>query len=468
MAETYSRVGSMSLIKEATANTALTPTTFIPINDESISEDYSPTPSKPISGNRAENQRAIKKAIAAPNGTINVNVEPNTIGHLLNGIYGGLTSGNYVTVSAVTGTFDLVNTVTFVGSSATATPLFIGDGYIIFGTITGSPLASDTLSQAVSGATANVDVVDTAVYGHVAQLPGNNSATYSLQKNFSDRAFRYMGVRFTGLDALAQSDNIITAGIGMIAQSAFRSARVNAVTAAAGGSQVITIDQTQGLVAADSIKLYRPSTGAFIDFSAASVSTHTIDSIVADTSITVTNLETSTAVGDLIVLAPQTASYTIDTEFAWIGCSQVQLGDDEDNLVDVDVQDYSMVISNAYEEKHSASGTNIADRFPSDILQMGFTATGSITTFSENENYYRLLVQNANQAIQMETTGGTIGTFSFTNLLQSRFSKVQFDAYDTNLSADDLVGEEVPFTSYYDDSTAYSAQILLVNVISSY
>ena len=468
MPETYSREGSFSLKKEASPNVAVTPDTFIPINDEGISVDYSPTQSKPISTNRAENQRAIKKAIPAPTGPINVNVEPKTFGHFLNGVFGGLTSGNYVTVSSVVGTFDLTNVVTFVGSGATATPLFIGDGFIIFGTITGSPVNTDTLLQAVSGATADVDIVDTSVFGHVAQMPADITDTYSCQRNLVDRAIRWTGVRFHGIDAFAQSDNIITAGIASMAQAEFREGVVGSAVTSGAGSKVIPVSQTQGLVAGDTIKVWRPSTKAFLDFVSTGVKTHTIDSVVPGVSVTVTNLDTSLAADDLIVLAPQTASYTIEEEYAWIGCSQMQLGDDQDNLADFDAQDYTMVVNSEFEERHAATGTNIADRFPSDLLQMGFTASGTFTLHNEDEFFYRQLIAINEQAIQMTTTGNQIGSTGINFLLQVRYSKVVFDAYDTQLSADDIVQEEVPFTSYYDDVNAYSVQVLLVNDITSY
>ena len=466
MSETYSRVGSILIKKEVTANVPVIPDVSLPFNDEGISDDYGYTPSVPISSNRAVNQRAICNKIAAPVGPISLNIEPKTFGHILNGLVGGLLSGTHVPVSSVVGTFDTTNVVTFVGSGATATPVFVGDDFIIFGPITGSPEVSDTLSQAVSSATSAVDAFSALAFGHAGKLPAEVLTTYSLQKNYSDRAIRYMGVKFNAIDAFAQSDNIMTAGVQIIAQSAFRHGRVTAITSSSAGSQTISVDQTQGLVAADSIKLYRPGTG-FIDFSAASVKTHTIDAITNSTSFTITNLETSTAVGDLILLAPQTASYVIADEFCWVGGSQAYVGVDKDNLSTADLEDYTMVVTNEFEERHTARGKNLADRFPSAILQKGLTGGGSMTLANENEDFYKNVRLNTSQAIKIVTESEEIAT-GINYKLEVIFAEAQYDQYQLPLAQDDVVNEEVPFTSFYDSKNGYSIQVLLVNTISSY
>src|SRR5690606_18516048 len=156
--------------------------------------------------------------------------------------------------------------------------------------------------------------------------PQSSLPTYTVEFGYENEAIRYTGVRFSALASLAQGDNIITGNITFFARAAFRVGKITAITASGAGSQTITVDQTTGLAASDTVKIFRKGTG-FIDFSGSGVKTHTINAISSETAFTVTNLETSVAVGDLVVLAPQTASYTIDKEFSWIGGSTAKLGD---------------------------------------------------------------------------------------------------------------------------------------------
>lgn len=468
MSDTYSRVGYLAIKKETTENTAVTPNVFIPFNDESAAVEYGYTPAIPVSGSRALNRRAVKKRITAPAGTINVNVEPKTFGYFLEAILGDLISGNYVKISNVVGTFNTTNVVTFVGSAATATPVFIGDDFIIFGAFTGTPANTDTLSQAVSGATADVDEVDGAgtVKGHAAKLPANFSNTFTMEFGYSDRAHRLVGVKFHSIDAFGQSDDIITAGIQFMARSAFRQARVTAITTSGAGAKTITVDTTQGLVASDSIKLYRDGSG-FLDFEAASDAIHTITSLTANT-IVVTNLQTSTAIGDLIVLAPQTPTYTIDSEFSWVGGSQVSLGNTKASFATENVEDFTISILNELEERHAASGTNLSNRFPTALLQKGLTANGSFALYNQDEGFIRHLRLTTAQAAKLQCTGGQIGATGIYYQLQIIFPEVQFDPYQLSLSQDDLVNEEIPFSAFCNTTAAYSVQILLVNNVTVY
>jgi len=459
----------MSLIKEATANVALTPTTFIPFQSESITSEYPNSPSTPVSGNRAMNLRAIKNKVPAPAGAITVNVEPKTFGHIVNGLYGGITSGNYMTANTFSGDFSVGSTITGSVSAKTATVAYhFNQEFILITSPSGEFTDGETITETVVGnKTAVVVASNNSVYGHVGSAPTTLDQTYTLQKNYTDRAVRYMGVQFHSIDAIGQADNIITADINMMAQSEFRHARVTAVTVAAGGAQTITVDQTLGLVAADAIKLYRPGTG-FLAFPSAAVYEHAIDSVTNSTQFVVTALETSTAVGDLIVLAPQTPSYTLDEEFCWIGGADANIGDDVDNMAAFDCQDFTMVVNNEFEARHAATGSDFQDLFPSDLLQKGFTGGGTLTLHNEDENYYRHLRVNTAQSVEVTTTGNQISTSGMYFQLRSLYPEVQFDSYQLSLAQDDIVGEEIPFTSFYNASLGISHLLLLVNDVATY
>jgi len=466
MPETYSRLGSILIKKETTENTAVIPNVSIPFNDEDIVDDYGPIASQPVQGNRAMNIRALAKAIPAPAGSLNLNIEPKTFPHFLNSLCGGVVSGVLFNLSDVD-SLSVGDTIDN-GSTGTGTvAAILTDKLMVLATGVSGDWATGNTVDNGGAHSSTLGTFSATVYGHLASMPNNIDVTYSLQKNFTDRAVRYCGVKFHAIDGFAQADNIMTASVKLMARSAFHGAYVKAIVSSGAGAKTITLDQTQGLVATDSIKVYRKGTG-FLDFSASGVKTHTINSIVAETSIEVTNLQTALAVGDIIVLAPITPAYSVDDEFIWVGGSQIQLGAARTSLADIDVQDYSMVISSEIEEKHAAQGTNLADRFPSDLLEKGFTANGTFTLHNENEDFYRLLRKNTEQAIELYTRGNQIGSTGLYYGLYVQFAEVQFMAYDLSLTQDDIVNEEVPFESYYNATAGYSVRMLLINDTATY
>lgn len=466
MPETYSREGSLLIKKETTANTAVIPNVSIPFNDESIEDNYMYTPATPVQGNRAMNIRSIKGKVAAPSGKINLNVEPKTFGYIMEGI-GDLTSGVRFPLSDVDD-LSVGDTITN-GSTGTAvvSAIIPEQLLVIVSSQSGDWATGNTVTNGASHSS-TLGTFSSTVYAHMVRLPKSITNTFSVQRNYIDRAVRWCGVRFSAVDGFAQSDNIITASVQCMGQSTFTHATVKAIVSSGAGAKTITLDQTQGLVVGDTIKVYRPSTGAFLDFSAASVKTHTIGSISAGVSIGITNLETSLAVDDLIVLAPITPSYTVDEEFPWIGGSQISLGPLTSSLANIDVQDYTMVITNELEERHAAVGTLINNRMPSDILQKGFTASGTFTLHNENEDYYRLYRTNTERAIRFSTTGNQISTTGIYFQLLVTYSEVNFDQYNMPLNNDEIVNEEVPFSSFYNVTRGWSVQLILINNVASY
>lgn len=467
MPDFYSRVASASLIKEVTANTPLTPTTFFPLMEEDIATNYAYSPSMPVQSNRALNLRAIKNRIPAPAGSITVGVEPKTWGHFLNGIFGGVTSGRWIPISSPSGTFTVGETITGGSSGATGVvALYSAPDFLLITSPVGTFTAGETVTGGSSAATGVVTSYDATVYGHTAALPASSLPTYTLQFNFADSAIRYMGVRFHALDTLGQKDNIITAGIKVMAQGQFRQAKITAVTTSGAGAKTLTMDQTYGLVAADVIKLYRPGTG-FLDFASASVKTHTLGTVASTTTITVTNLQTSTAVGDLLLLAPQTASYTIGTEFPWIGGSYGYLGASLSTLATEAMEDFTYIITNDVEERHSAQGNLFKDQFPTAILQKGVRGNGTFKAYYQDEDFYRNLRTHTAQAFRIKTLGDVI-TGTIYNQLWVTFPEVQIDPYQTNISTDDIIDEEVPFSAFYNTTYGHMTRSLIVNTIASY
>ena len=471
-ATSYSRLSYVAIKVETTENTAVTPDTFVPFMSEDIVTEYQPTPAMPVSANRTKNLRPVKVAIPAPTGNISLLLEPRTIGHFLRGIFGTVTSGRYAAISGVTGTFQVGETITGGSSSATATVIAVSDqaNYLLIGTPTGTFTDGETITGGTSSASATLAQVDTSVYGHEFKAPQSSLPTFTVEFGYANEAIRYTGVRFNALNSVGQSDNIVTAENGVIARGEFKHAKVTAITTSGAGSKTITVDQTTGLVAGDSVKVWREGTG-FLDFSAASVKTHTIDSITSETAFVVTNLETSLAVGDRIVIAPQTPSYSISNEFFWIGGSVAKVAATADALIAASatcIEDFELNLTNEIEPRHCATGINFINRFPSNNYLKGIEAGGRINKTYGDINLLTKLRDNTAQAIGIKHTGGEIGTTGQYYSLDWVWPNVQYNNFNPSISEDALLEQEVEFTGFYSSSDGYLAKAVLVNDVTSY
>ncbi len=467
MSELYTRRATLALKKETTNNVPVIPNTFVPFEDENLAVKFEYAMAQAVAGVRSLNRRAVIGKINPGEGTLNVKIEPKTFGHFLQGL-GVLTSGVVYPISSASAAFTVGETVTGGTSAQTAVVLAdVNSEYLLLGTISGAFTVGETITGGTSASTAVVGTYNAAVYGHVATLPVELTTSYSVQINYAENAIRFFGVRFSGLDALAQKDNIITAGIKCMAQGVFRHAKVTAITASGAGAKTIVVDQTLGLVATDVIKVYRPGTG-FLDFASASVKTHAVTSVTDALNFVVTNLQTSTAVGDLIVLAPQTATYAIDKEFPWVGGSEVFFGAAIGSTSSIAAEDFTMQIQHGFEARYGAQGSAFSDRFPSAILQKGLEASGSIKLYYQNEDFFRYLRKNTAAAVKFVAEGQAIAATTLLYTLKVYMPEVQFDSFDSNVDVDSLVDSEMPFKTFYNTSGGYEVKMFLLNDIASY
>lgn len=470
----YSRTAYMAIKAEATENTAVKPDVFIPLMSEDIVTEWGATPATPVSGNRSMNLRAIPTAIAPPTGTISLLAEPKTIGYFLKAVFGSVTTGRYFAISGLVGTFVVGETVTGGTSAATATVLAVsaeGD-YLIMGSPTGTfTVAGEALTGGTSGATANLGVNAATVYGHEFKTPQSSLPTFTVEFGFDDKAYRYTGVRFNSFNSVAQEDNIITLELSFMARAEFKHARVTLATASGAGAKTITVDQTTGLAASDSVKIFRPSTGAFLDFEGAADKIHTVNAVVSETTFTVTNLQTSTVVGDLVMLSPQTPSYTLDKEFSWIGGSVVKIADSITAALAASaecIEDFEIAIMNELEPRHCASGVNVINRFPSKLLLKGADGTGSLTKVYVDDSFLDRLRNSTLTALQVKHVGGQIASTGMYYTLDWRVPSLVFDAFNPSISEDDLLNQEMPYKMYYSSGAAYLSKAVLINNVTSY
>lgn len=470
----YSRTGYMAIKKETTENVAVTPTVFVPFNNENIVTDWGGVFSQAVVGSRNLYFRPVDHAVPPPSGTIVIDVEPLVFGHFLRGVCGSSTSGRYIPITSASGTFTVGETITGGSSSATAviTAVSSEDDYLLTGAITGTFTAGETITGGTSAVTATLTKASSSVYGHEYILPQTSiDDTYTLEIAYDNEAYRYTGVRF-GEIKFNQINNIITAAITVTARNEFKFGRVTAVTASGAGSKTITVDQTTGLAVSDVIKAFRPSTGAFLDFSGSSVKTHTVASIVGETSFTVTNLQTSLAVGDLIALSPQTETYSIGKEFIWAGGTVAKLSTSVTAALTATqdyIEDYEITLSNKLEPRHAAVGSNVIHRFPARVFTAGFEAMGKIKRTRTDFGYMDKLRQSTQIGMDLLSTGPTITAApTFNYLLDVRVSDLRLEAFNGNTTEDEIITEDMPFHMFNSASDGWTAKALLVNTVSTY
>lgn len=471
----YSRLAYLALKPEVTENTALLPTVFMPITALDVVTQWSNTPSVPILGVRNNRINPVRNAIDAPTGSLTVQVEPKTFGYLLKAVFGSVTTGRYFPISSVSGTFTVGETVTGGTSSATATVLAVSKeaDYLIMGSPTGTfTAAGEALTGGSSGATATLGVNAATVYGHEFKAPQTSLPTYTVEVGYETEAYRMTGVRFPAFNSVTSEDNIITAELALMARAEFKHARVTATLSSGAGSKVILVDQTQGLATSDTIKIYRPGTG-FLDFSAASTKTHTIGSISAGVSVTVTNLETSLAVGDLLMLAPQTPSYTVSKEMSWIGGSVARIGSTISAAIaasasTLSLEMFDIAIVNEMESRHAANAQSIAGLFPTANHLKAFTGNGTLRRAYSDMTLMDRMRNLTQTALQVRHTSDQIASTGVYETLDWRLPYVVFGPFHPPLAEDALLDEEVPFDLFRESTAGYSAKALLVNAVTTY
>lgn len=472
----YSRLGYFALKPETTENTAVIPDVFLGIIGIDVVTQYLSNPSSPIFMDRNTKINPVKGPIDAPQGTVRVQIEPKGFGSFMKGVIGAVTSGRYFPISSVTGTFTVGETVTGGTSAATATVLAVSSeaDYLIVGAPTGTfTVAGETLTGGSSSATATLGVNASTVYGHEFKAPQTTLPTFTVEIGYDDMAYRFTGVRFPALNSVTQEDNIMTAELAFFGRAEFKHARVTTALTAGAGAKTILLDQTIGLVATDTIKVWRPSTQAYLDFSAASVKTHTVGSVSAGASIAITNLETALAVGDLVVLAPRTPSYSVAKELSWIGGSVARVADTmlaaltaSANLAQIET--FELAVVNEMEARHAALATGVAGRFPAKNHVKGFMGNGTLRRAYLDQNFLDRLRNATKTCLNIVHTGDMIGATNVYYKLDWRLPNCIFQPFQPAMDTDALLDEEMPFDLYRETSPAYTTKVLMVNDATSY
>jgi len=170
-------------------------------------------------------------------------------------------------------------------------------------------------------------------------------------------------------------------------------------------------------------------------------------------------------------LQPQTPSYTVQDEFAWIGCSEVRVADNITAALTAStdsIEDFEIVLTNEIEGRHGADGTDVVDRFPATNFLKGLTGSGSLTRTYTDMAFLDRLRNNTDTAMLVKHTGGQIGSTGQNFALDWRTPNAQFQPFNPSITEDDLLNQEMPFEMYDSSGDGYLHKALLVNDTASY
>lgn len=336
----YSKLGYIAVIKETTAGTAIKPTTYCELLSEDMLVDWAFTAANTIAGNRSMNLRPIKNKVSPVSGSVTFLVEPTTIGHWLTGFFGA---------------------------------------------------ATDTTLQA-----------STSFQHDFTPQTTLKSYTIDVQAAGDAWVTRYFGARISELSFSIQ-DNKLQCAAGLMAQKAFTNARV---TVAIGSGTTLTVDQTSGLTTADTIKVYSNTAPSTL------LATLTISAVVSETVLTVSTIGASIAVDDIVVIASSTPTYSLSNELIWSGGAQAYFGTGtnpvDNTTASTNTETFELTLTNDLEARWAATGNDVIDRFPSNILVKGITAGGKFSHFHLNAEQLDQLRQQETIGVRFDFLGSVI------------------------------------------------------------
>jgi hypothetical protein len=339
---TYSKLGYLMLKEETTEAVAVFPDVGIELLSESIVTNWDTTPSNTIAGFRSMNNKSIKNRVGPATGSIEILVEPNTVGWFLEGVFG----------AAVT-----------------------------------TELNADTSYQ-----------------HDFEPLSALETFTMDIKPGDKDYVERYFGVVIESV-SFTHNDNKATVTINVQCQKAFTNARIE--TDVSTGT-ALNIDQTSGLTTSDTILILdKDDEDTVLD-------TLTISSITDETNLVTSTITGTLEVDDIVVIQKQTPTYDLSNELIWSGGAQVAIANGANGIQNLstygNVEDVTITITNEIEPRWSATGNNVIDRFPSEMLIKGVSVEGSFTQFHRNPHFLDILRENEDTTLRFEWLGNQLDT----------------------------------------------------------
>lgn len=346
-ATSYAKLGYLMLIKETTAGTVVYPTTPIEILSESIVTNWDFTSVSQVSGKRSLDIRPSLNRIGPFEGTIELYAEPRQFGHFLVGL---------------------------------------------FGEDTNTTLAADIS------------------YQHDFE-PTNTLKTYTMDVKIAGESYvkRFFGVRVKKI-TWSLDENKIKAAIDVTAQRVFSNARV---TTAASSGTALELDQTSGLTTSDTILVLDQ------DAPGTTLATLTITTVTDETNLVVSTIGASLAVDDIVVIQAQTLDtedYEQNDELIWSGGADVYINTGANAMQNLSAktncETFEITVENELEPRWAATGVDVVDRMPSNILVKGVRVTGKFSQFHTTPEFLDMLRENEQVGLRFNLFGSALDTNS--------------------------------------------------------
>jgi hypothetical protein len=314
----------------------------------------------------------------------------------------------------------------------------------------------------VMGPPSTTGPTDTTAYTHVFTQPYTTAAhptfTVDICMGSDDFVRRYMGCKFSNLKFEIQ-DNVWTATFTVTAMSAFESTRVK--TTVSSGT-TLALYQTSGLTTSDTI-IVSPQHANRVE--------RTVASVDSELQVTVGSAfaEAHTADTDEITIKKQSPSFTQLRKLTWVGDSTYKVASAIGSVALRDAETFTATINREVEARHAANGINEIDRYPTAILDKGVEASATVGYYWTDEQQMDQHTFGSQQAIEVEATGDLAGAASTYSSLKLQLPDVRNMKSPTpNLSADDLLQEDLELTAFYDTSAAYLVKVTVINKVASY
>lgn len=260
----------------------------------------------------------------------------------------------------------------------------------------------------------------------------NTLQTYTMDVKLGgeDYVKRFFGVRVASAE-VGIEDNKLKLTFSFSAQRVFTNARV---TTAVSSGTALELDQTSGLTTSDTITV----------FDQTDMSEHedlTISSITDENNLVVSTISQSLAENDIVVIAAQTPSYDLGDEFIWSGGAEVYVGTGANGIQNLNaktnVEDFTLTVTNELEPRWAATGIDVVDRMPANILLKGVSVEGSFSQFHTDPQMMDFLRSNEQLTLRVDFIGDAIDS----NVAAAASATVETDGTDTLTVAVDTAGE---------------------------
>jgi len=192
---------------------------------------------------------------------------------------------------------------------------------------------------------------------------------------------RFFGVRFVKA-VLSIDGNKLKMVVDVAAQRVFTNARV---TAAVGSGTTLSLDQTSGIVAGDSLLVLDK------DAPGTTLATLTASAPSDENTVTVSTIAASLEVGDIAVIAAAVIDdedYARSKELTFVGGASVSFGKGRDAMqrlvARTNCEQFEVTVDNGYKAVHAGTGINVVDRMPSTILLKGVGVTAKVGQLHAN------------------------------------------------------------------------------------